>query len=591
MKRKSVNSDMKIKQEQINTLKKLCLEIRRYWMPILISLILATGCILFTLYIPILSGNAIDHIVAEGKVDFIAVYKIIKKIIMFMIMAAVFQWSMNLCNNYIAYHILYDLRDQAMRKIEILPLKFIDTHSYGDIVNRIISDADQLAEGMLMVFNQLFTGVVTILGTLLFLFLVNYRIALVVMLLTPFSLFVANFIATKTYEMFQLMTNIRGEQTSFIDEMIGNLKMLQVFSYDKKALERFDEKNERLEQHTLKAVFYSSITNPSTRFINGVVYAGVGLVGALSVISNGMTVGQLACVLNYARQYAKPFNEITSVITEFQNALACADRIFKIIEKEPQTPEAQDAVECSKADGSVEIENINFSYDPDRPLIKNFNLSVKPGQRIAIVGPTGCGKTTFINLLMRFYDIDSGKIYIDDNDISTLTRKSLRRSYGMVLQETWIKTGTIRENIAIGKQDATQEEIIQAAKESHAHNFIRRLPNGYDTVICESDGMLSEGQKQLLCITRVMLCCPPMLILDEATSSIDIRTEMKIQQAFARMMEGRTSFIVAHRLSTIQETDIILVMKQGNIIEKGKHDELLRMNGFYSRMYNSQFEH
>ena len=494
---------------------------------------------------------------------------------------------MNVINNKVTYNVVRDIRNEAIRKIEILPLKYIDGHSYGEVVSRVIADVDQFADGLLMGFTQLFTGIITILGTLGFMLYFNGWITLVVVCITPLSLLVANFIAKKTFSMFKLQSETRGEQTALIDEMIGNAKVVKAFGHEEDALKEFDEINGRLQKCSLRAIFFSSITNPATRFVNSVVYAAVALTGALVAISGGMTVGTLSCFLSYASQYTKPFNEISGVVTELQNALACAARVFELIEEEPQVPEVNNAVVLNNTEGIVDCENVNFSYVPDKKLIENFNLHVKQGQNIAIVGPTGCGKTTIINLLMRFYDVNSGKIKVDGNDIQEVTRKSLRKSYGMVLQDTWLKQGTIRENIVMGKPDATDEEVIAAAKAAHSHSFIKRLPNGYDTVIGEDGGMLSQGQKQLLCITRVMLSLPPMLILDEATSSIDTRTELKIQSAFAKLMEGRTSFIVAHRLSTIQNADIILVMKDGNIIEQGNHEELLKLNGFYAKMYNS----
>ena len=496
---------------------------------------------------------------------------------------------MNICNNKITYQVVNDIRKEAFRKIEILPLKYVDAHPQGEIVSQVISDVDQFADGLLMGFTQLFTGVITILGTLIFMISINFKITLVVVLITPLSLFVAKYIAKNTYQMFRVQSETRAEQTGFIDEMLGNLKVVKAYGHEEENMEKFEEINERLRKASLKATFFSSITNPSTRFVNNVVYAGVGFTGAMAVVSGSMTVGGLSSFLNYANQYTKPFNEISGVLTELQNALACAARIFKLIDEEPQIPELEDAVVLKDAKGKIELKNVDFSYVPDKDLIEDLNLSVKPGQRVAIVGPTGCGKTTLINLLMRFYDVDEGAICVDGNDIRDLTRHSLRKNYGMVLQETWLKAGTIRENIAFGKQDATLDEIITAAKAAHAHGFIKRLPQGYDTVIAEDGGSLSQGQKQLLCIARIMLCLPPMLILDEATSSIDTRTEIKIQEAFAKLMEGRTSFIVAHRLSTIKEADIILVMKDGKIIEQGDHEKLLAAGGFYATLYNSQF--
>ena len=545
-------------------------------------------------YTPILIGDAIDLIVGKGQVDFAGIAAILIKTGIIIGITALIQWLMNTINNRITYHVVRDIRNEAFRKIEILPLSYIDAHPYGDIVNRVIADADQFADGLLMGFTQLFTGIVTILGTLFFLFSISWKIAIVVVIVTPLSLFIARFIANRTYRMFRVQSETRGQQTAFIDEMIGNQKVVQAFSHEGEALEEFDRINDRLADCSLRATFYSSLTNPCTRFVNSVVYAGVALAGALICIAtagavNPFTIGQLSACLSYANQYTKPFNEISGVVTELQNALACASRLFELIEEEPQIPEPADAVKLTDVKGSVGLNDVSFSYVPDRKLIEGLNLSVKPGQRIAIVGPTGCGKTTIINLLMRFYDVNSGSITVEGTDIRNATRNSLRSSYGMVLQETWLRSGTIRDNIVMGKPDATDEEIIAAAKASHAHSFIKRLPQGYDTVITEDGGSLSQGQKQLLCITRVMLCLPPMLILDEATSSIDTRTEIKIQDSFAKMMNGRTSFIVAHRLSTIREADVILVMKDGHIIEQGNHEELLAKNGFYANLYNSQF--
>lgn len=563
--------------------------IKKYRIYIFLSLIFAAVTVALTLYLPILTGDAIDLVLGRGKVDFKGIFDIFKVAVVVILLTSVSQWIMNVCNNKMTFNIVQDIRNEAFNKIENLPLKYIDSQSYGDIVSRVIADVDQFSEGLLMGFTQLFTGVMTIVGTLIFMLTINIKITLVVVLITPLSLFVANFIAKKTFSMFKLQSATRGEQTSLIDEMIGNQKVVQAYCHEEETMEKFDEINGRLEKCSLRAIFFSSLTNPSTRFVNSLVYTGVGITGAMSAIAGGISVGQLSCLLSYANQYTKPFNEISGVITELQNALACASRIFELIEEEPQIPDAEDAHVLENAQGNVTLNDVSFSYKPDQKLIQNFNLSVKPGQRVAIVGPTGCGKTTIINLLMRFYDVDKGCIKVDDTDIRDITRPSLRTSYGMVLQETWLKAGTIRENIAFGKPDATDEEIIEAAKASHAHGFIKRLPNGYDTVIGEDGGSLSQGQKQLLCIARVMLCLPPMLILDEATSSIDTRTELKIQNAFAVMMEGRTSFIVAHRLSTIQNADIILVMKDGNVIEQGNHETLLKQNGFYAKLYNSQF--
>lgn len=563
--------------------------IKKYRIYIFLSLIFAAVTVALTLYLPILTGDAIDLVLGRGKVDFKGIFDIFKVAVVVILLTSVSQWIMNVCNNKMTFNIVQDIRNEAFNKIENLPLKYIDSQSYGDIVSRVIADVDQFSEGLLMGFTQLFTGVMTIVGTLIFMLTINIKITLVVVLITPLSLFVANFIAKKTFSMFKLQSATRGEQTSLIDEMIGNQKVVQAYCHEEETMEKFDEINGRLEKCSLRAIFFSSLTNPCTRFVNSLVYTGVGITGAMSAMAGGISVGQLSCLLSYANQYTKPFNEISGVITELQNALACASRIFELIEEEPQIPDAEDAHVLENAQGNVTLNDVSFSYKPDQKLIQNFNLSVKPGQRVAIVGPTGCGKTTIINLLMRFYDVDKGCIKVDDTDIRDITRPSLRTSYGMVLQETWLKAGTIRENIAFGKPDATDEEIIEAAKASHAHGFIKRLPNGYDTVIGEDGGSLSQGQKQLLCIARVMLCLPPMLILDEATSSIDTRTELKIQNAFAVMMEGRTSFIVAHRLSTIQNADIILVMKDGNVIEQGNHETLLKQNGFYAKLYNSQF--
>ena len=571
------------------TLNKVLRYIRKYHIYLMLSLVFAAISVALTLYVPILVGHAIDCIVGPGDVDFDAIAKLIIKILAAVLVTSLCQWLMNICNNKITYQVVNDIRKEAFRKIEILPLKYVDAHPQGEIVSQVISDVDQFADGLLMGFTQLFTGVITILGTLIFMISINFKITLVVVLITPLSLFVAKYIAKNTYQMFRVQSETRAEQTGFIDEMLGNLKVVKAYGHEEENMEKFEESNERLRKASLKATFFSSITNPSTRFVNNVVYAGVGFTGAMAVVSGSMTVGGLSSFLNYANQYTKPFNEISGVLTELQNALACAARIFKLIDEEPQIPELEDAVVLKDAKGKIELKNVDFSYVPDKDLIEDLNLSVKPGQRVAIVGPTGCGKTTLINLLMRFYDVDEGAICVDGNDIRDLTRHSLRKNYGMVLQETWLKAGTIRENIAFGKQDATLDEIITAAKAAHAHGFIKRLPQGYDTVIAEDGGSLSQGQKQLLCIARIMLCLPPMLILDEATSSIDTRTEIKIQEAFAKLMEGRTSFIVAHRLSTIKEADIILVMKDGKIIEQGDHEKLLAAGGFYATLYNSQF--
>ena len=571
------------------TLKKVFRYIKRYRILLLLSIILAAVTVALTLYIPILVGRAIDFIVAKDDVNFNGVFRILWQIGIVASITALLQWVMNIINNKITFHVIRDIRDEAFKKIQILPLKYLDKHTYGEIVSRLISDVDQFAEGLLMGFTQLFTGVVTILGTFLFMLSINWVITAFVVILTPMSLLVAGFIAKRTYNMFKLQSEIRSKQTAFIDEMISNQKVVQAFSREDKSQEEFDKINEELEKSSLRAIFYSSITNPSTRFINNVIYAGVGLTGALAAVSQGISVGGLASFLSYANQYTKPFNEISGVITEFQNALACAARIFELIEEKPQIPDSDDAIVLDNVNGKVDLNNVEFSYTKDRMLIKNLNLNVRPGQRVAIVGPTGSGKTTVINLLMRFYDVNDGSIEMEGFDIRDITRKSLRRSYGMVLQETWLKAGTIRENIIMGKPDASEKEIIDAAKASHAHSFIKRLPKGYNTMISEEGGSLSQGEKQLLCITRVMLLLPPVLILDEATSSIDTRTELKIQEAFAKMMKGRTSFIVAHRLSTIVEADTILVLKDGSIIEQGKHYELLDRNGFYAALYNSQF--
>lgn len=574
---------------QKETLKKVLRYIRKYGFFLVCSLALAAVTVALTLYVPILVGDAIDQIIGPGDVDFDRIRAILWKIGIAVLITMAAQWIMNVCNNKITYCVVRDIRDEAFQKIQLLPLSYIDSHSYGEVVSRVIADVDQFADGLLMGFTQLFTGVITILGTLLFMVSVNVGITLVVVLITPVSLLVAAFIAKRTYEMFKLQSETRGEQTALVEEILGSQKVVQAFGYEKDAQERFDQINERLRACSLRGIFFSSITNPATRFVNSLVYAGVGITGAVFAIRGGISVGQLSCFLSYANQYTKPFNEISGVVTELQNALACAGRIFELMEEEPQTPDGEDAVVLHEADGSVQMEDVYFSYVPDQKLIEGFDLSVKPGQRVAIVGPTGCGKTTLINLLMRFYDVNSGTIRVSGHDIRKIVRKSLRANYGMVLQETWLRQGTIRENIVMGKPDATEEEVVRAAKASHAHGFIKRLPNGYDTVIGEDGGSLSQGQKQLLCITRVMLCLPPMLILDEATSSIDTRTELRIQKAFSNMMQGRTSFIVAHRLSTIQEADVILVMKDGHIIEQGDHEELLKKNGFYATLYNSQF--
>lgn len=573
------------------TIKKVLRYLKKYLPLIILSLLLAAATVAGTLYVPILVGRAIDCIVGAGDVDFSAIGKIVTVVLIIVGITGVLQWVMNSINNKITYQVVRDVRKEAFDRLMILPLKYIDAHAYGQIVSRVIADVDQFADGLLMGFTQLFSGVVTIIGTLVFMITIDYKIALIVVLLTPLSLFVARFIAKRTYSMFKLQSETRGEQTGYIDEMLTNAKVAAAFSREQSELEKFDEINDRLEKCSLKAIFYSSITNPSTRFINAIVYAAVGLAGALSAIAGGISVGGLSCFLSYANQYTKPFNEISGVVTELQNALACAKRIFDLIEEEPQIPDAPDAYILKDVEGNVELKDVEFSYVPERELIKDLNLSVKPGQKIAIVGPTGCGKTTIINLLMRFYDVSAGEIDVENVDIRDMTRKSLRAGYGMVLQETWLKEGTIRDNIIMGKPDASEEEIIRAAKLAHSYGFIKRLPDGLDTYISEDGGSLSQGQKQLLCITRVMLALPPMLILDEATSSIDTRTEMKIQQAFAELMKGRTSFIVAHRLSTIMNADRILVMRDGRIIEQGTHDELLKKKGFYYELYNSQFAH
>lgn len=583
-------NDKTKKQGQMRTLGKVFEYMEKYIPLLIFSLIFAAISVALTLYFPILTGRAIDLIVDKGRVDFDGILSISTKAGIIALITGVTQWLMNTCNNRMTYGIVRDIRTDAFKKLEKLPLSYIDSHSHGDMVSRIIADVDTFADGLLMGFTQLFSGVATIIGTLIFMLTINVKITLVVVLITPVSLFVASFIANKTYSMFQLQSKTRGEQTALIEEMIGNQKVVQAFNHEDEALEQFDEINGRLQKYSLRAIFFSSLTNPSTRFVNSLVYAGVGITGALSAISgNGISVGQLSCFLTYANQYTKPFNEISGVITELQNALACAARIFELIEEPAEQPDAQDAVELTQADGRVDIENVSFSYVPEQHLIEDFNLHVTPGQRVAVVGPTGCGKTTLINLLMRFYDVNSGTISVSGTDIMQMTRSSLRKNYGMVLQETWLKRGTVRDNIIMGKPDATEEEILAAAKASHAHSFIKRLPNGYDTLITEDGGNLSQGQKQLLCITRVMLCLPPMLILDEATSSIDTRTEIRIQKAFLTMMKGRTSFIVAHRLSTIRESDIILVMRDGKIIEQGNHESLIQKGGFYADLYNSQF--
>lgn len=578
-----------VTKRQKQTLGKVLRYIRRYWGYLGCSVVLAALTAGLTLYVPVLIGQAVDQILAPGQVAFAEIALILRNMAVVILLTAAAQWVMNACNNKITYNVIRDVRTEAFDKLLRLPFKYIDGQSHGDVVSRMIADVDQFADGLLMGFTQLFTGIVTILGTLLVMLTISVQITVVVVVLTPVSLFVAGYIAKRTFSMFRLQSETRGAQTAFIEEMVGNQKVVQAFSHEDEALEQFDVLNEKLQKCSLRAIFFSSITNPATRFVNSLVYAAVGVVGAFLAISGGISVGQLTSLLSYANQYTKPFNEISGVVTELQNALACAGRVFDLIGEKAETQDAPDAVELTDADGSVELSHVCFSYTADRKLIEDFNLSVLPGQRVAIVGPTGCGKTTLINLLMRFYDADSGEIRVSGIPVQSMTRRSLRGNYGMVLQETWLRSGTIRENIAMGKPDATEEEVIAAAKASHAHSFIRRLPDGYDTVIAEDGGSLSQGQKQLLCIARVMLCLPPMLILDEATSSIDTRTEMHIQRAFAKMMEGRTSFIVAHRLSTIREADVILVMKDGSIIEQGKHEELLEQGGFYANLYNSQF--
>ena len=582
--------DVTKNNSQKETIGKVLRYIRKYWLFVGISLLLAALTVAATLYIPILTGDAVDLLLGPGKVDMAAIFVVIKKIVIIMILTGIAQWVMNTCNNYITYHVIQDIRQDAFKKLEILPLKYLDSKAYGDIVSRVISDVDTFADGLLMGFTQLFTGVITIVGTLVLMLATNIPIALLVVCLTPVSFLVAKFIANSTYTMFKAQSEARGEQTALIEEMIGNQKIVKTFSQEGAAMDKFNGINEKLGKCSLKAIFFSSLTNPCTRFVNSLVYAGVGILGAFVAIRGGISVGRLSCLLSYANQYTKPFNEISGVVTELQNAIVCASRIFALIEEEAQTPDAEDAMVLKDAQGNVTLENVNFQYVPDKKLIQDFNLQVKPGQRVAIVGPTGCGKTTVINLLMRFYDVNSGSIKVDGTDIRDITRGSLRTSYGMVLQDTWLRSGTIEDNIKMGNPEADREAVIRAAKAAHADSFIRRLPDGYDTVITEDGGSLSQGQKQLLCIARVMLCLPPMLILDEATSSIDTRTEIKIQKAFARMMQGRTSFIVAHRLSTIKEADIILVMKDGNIIEQGDHESLLKQNGFYANLYASQFE-
>lgn len=576
-------------KKRINTMKKVLIYMRKYIPLLILSLMLSVVTVAMTLYFPILTGDAIDVIIEKGKVDFDAIGHIAFKATIVVLIAAIAQWITNICNNRMTYNIVRDIRRDAFLNIQNLPVSYLDSHSHGDLVSRVIADVDTFSEGLLMGFTQLFTGVATILGTLVFMLTIDVKITIIVVVITPLSLFVASFIAKKTFSMFMLQSQTRGEQTALINEIIGHQKVVQAFNHEDEALRDFDEINERLQKYSLRAIFFSSLTNPSTRFVNSLVYAGVGIFGAFSVITGHLSVGQMSCFLSYANQYTKPFNEISGVITELQNALACAGRIFELIEAEAESPDSEDAVELQNVKGEINIDDVSFSYVPDKKLIEDFNLHVKPGQRVAIVGPTGCGKTTVINLLMRFYDVNSGQISVDGVGIDNIKRNSLRANYGMVLQETWLKNGTVRDNIVMGKEAATDEEVIAAAKAAHAHGFIRRLPNGYDTVLSEDGSNLSQGQKQLLCIARVMLCLPPMLILDEATSSIDTRTETKIQEAFQTMMNGRTSFIVAHRLSTIREADIILVMKDGKIIEQGNHESLLKDNGFYANLYNSQF--
>jgi len=586
--KRKTNSEKKQKS-QAATLKEVIRRLGRYRIFLVFSILLATVSVALTLYIPKLTGHAVDYVIGKGKVNFPGVIQVMIQIGVCTLITALAQWLMNVCNNKMTYQMVQDIRNEAFDKIEQLPLKYIDGHPYGEVVSRVIADVDQFSDGLLMGFTQLFTGIATIVGTFCFMLSVNVSITFVVVLITPVSFFAANFIAKRTFRMFRLQSEIRGEQTGLIDEMIGNQKVVQAFGRGEDVTERFDEVNKRLQEASLRATFFSSITNPATRFVNSLVYTGVGITGAFAVVRGAMSVGQLSSFLSYANQYTKPFNEISGVVTEFQNAIACAQRVFTLIDEDPQIPEPEHAVHLTDIDGNVKVEDVSFSYLPGQHLIEDFNLEVKPGQRIAIVGPTGCGKTTLINLLMRFYDVNVGSIKVEDIDIREMTRKSLRAGYGMVLQETWLKTGTIRENIAMGRPDATEEEIVEAAKASHIHNYIRRLPKGYDTWITEDGGGLSQGQKQLLCIARVMLCRPPMLILDEATSSIDTRTEIKIQQAFAKLMEGRTTFIVAHRLSTIREADVILVMKDGKIIEQGNHEVLMKKEGFYHHLYESQF--
>ena len=576
---------------QKKTMFKILNILKKYSFMIALSIIFAAVSVGLTLYVPIIIGDAIDLIVQKGNVDFGGIALLLKRVVLVVTTVGILQWFMSVINNKITYSVVRDLRNKAFEKTQNLPLKYIDSHSHGDIVSRIIADVDQFSDGLLMGFTQIFTGIATIVGTLIFMVAINYKIALLVVCLTPISLFVAKYIATHTHDMFAMQSKIRGEQTGYINEIIGNQKVVKAFSREKEVIDKFDDINDQLEKYSLRAIFFSSLVNPCTRFVYSLIYAAVGLTGAIAVINHAMTVGALSCFLSYANQYTKPFNEISGVIAEFQNALACADRIFEFLKEQNQTPDSQSAHVLTHAKGRVELKDVRFSYTPDHELIKNFNLSVAPGERVAIVGPTGCGKTTLINLLMRFYDVGSGTISVDGYSTLDVTRHSLRKNYGMVLQDTWLKSGTIRENIAMGKPDATDAEIIEAAKASSAHSFIKRLPEGYDTVIGEDGDKLSQGQKQLLCIARVMLCLPPMLILDEATSSIDTMTEIRIQKAFSKLMHGKTSFIVAHRLSTIKEADTILVMQDGDIVEQGRHEQLLAQNGFYAKLYNSQFEH
>ena len=586
----SAKAKAKLTPEQRKaTLTRVLHKIRPYSLFVVCSLIVAAVSVAAQLYIPILCGDAIDLMLGKGNVAFAGVGRIIVEVLVVAVVAAFAQWLLSVCNNRITFSVSRDLRNEALRKIQTLPLSYLDSHPSGDIVSRMVADVDTFADGLLMGFTQLFSGVLTILGTLLFMLSENVVITLVVVCITPLSLLVASFLAKRSYKYFQGQSSVRGEQTALVNEMIEGQKVVQAFGHEAESLDAFDEVNGRLQDVSLKAIFFSSMTNPATRFVNNIVYAGVGLVGALYAVRGGITIGQLSVFLNYANQYTKPFNEISGVVTELQNALACAARVFELLDADDQIPEAQNAA-VLQPDGHVQLEDVSFRYLPDRPLIEGLSLDVKPGQRIAIVGPTGCGKTTLINLLMRFYDVNGGAIKVSGTDIRSVTRASLRGSYGMVLQDTWLRAGTVRENIAYGKPDATLDEVVAAAKAAHADSFIRRLPDGYDTVIAEDGGNISQGQKQLLCIARVMLCLPPMLILDEATSSIDTRTEVRIQKAFARMMQGRTSFIVAHRLSTIREADVILVMKDGHIVEQGNHDELLAAGGFYAKLYNSQFE-